>query len=188
MIGPLAQKLLAPIVLRWAAFLLPVALLAAGIFYSWAEVSALGEQRVAALQQLERATKAASLEDERNALQQALAKGSKTEQFLDANDESKALNLLQAELRDLVTQSSTTFVASRNLSANHEGDLVLPGLRIDVTGTIESIQKLLRAIERHEPYLLTRSFIIVQGGQRNPATNDQILRAQFDVFGAVRPQ
>ena len=188
MIERVKQGFSAPGLRRWAAFLVPVILLVASILYSWAEVGLREEQRTAAMQQLERAERAASLESERDALQQALAEGRRDEQFLNANDEAKALNVLQTRLRGLVTSSGATFVASRNLGADHEGGLTLAGLRLDVTGTLGGIQKLLYAVERHEPRLLARNLIIVQGGQRNPATNAEILRAQLDVFGAVRPQ
>ena len=98
---------------------------------------------------------------------------------------------LQARLKTWAEHAGVIVRSIQALPAKSLQRATLTGARLDVSGTIGSIHELVRAIEGGPPLLLVGSAALIRSqtslwGATN--SNEQILEAQFDVYGGAPPK
>lgn len=97
---------------------------------------------------------------------------------------------LQALLKAAADRSGATVNSIRMLPPKTLNGASLVGARLDVSGSIESLHALVRALENETPLLLVltaslRRQMPVWGAQ---TATDAMLAGQFDVFGGASPK
>ena len=67
---------------------------------------------------------------------------------------------LQQQLQAIVTSNQAQFVRASELPTRHEDELTFAGLRLEVTGTVQSLSKILSTIEASVPILIVEKATI----------------------------
>jgi hypothetical protein len=93
---------------------------------------------------------------------------------------------LQARLKALAEQSGATVTSIQALPAKVVKGESLIGARLDVTGSLDALQKLARSLEADPPLLLVLTASVRKTAVwATQGANDQTLEAQFDVYGGA---
>lgn len=107
--------------------------------------------------------------------------------FLAKEDEPATRNALQMRLADIAARHGVAVVFSDGAPPLAENDLRYVGLRANLSGSIESIQAALFALETSLPALFMRKVALRATGQPGRQQGPQELFAELVFYGAVRP-
>jgi hypothetical protein len=123
---------------------------------------------------------------------QAIASDTKTQlqsgEFLAGANDNVIIADLQTRIKMLTEGAGTRSRTIQGLPVKTGGQLRYAGARVDIVGTIQSIQRAVYAIESAKPYL----FIMAAGFRTAPTTNrpgvveEPAIVAQLDVYGAMQ--
>ena len=114
-------------------------------------------------------------------------------EFLSGKSEGVVNANLQARLKSVVDAAGAEFRSVRSLTARAVGAVDYTGARVEISGTVASVQKAAFDIEGSRPMLFIVSAIVRPsnpnersgtGGQS--ASVEPTIEAQFDVFGAIQ--
>jgi hypothetical protein len=104
-------------------------------------------------------------------------------------NEGVAVANLQARLRIFAQTHGTVLRSIQGLPARSEGATRFIGARLDVSGTIQSVHRLVFAIEDSRPYLfVSNATLRMQQRAINPnaPASEPVIDAQLEVLGAFR--
>jgi Type II secretion system (T2SS), protein M subtype b len=108
---------------------------------------------------------------------------------LSLDGESDAIRManLQSLLGGIATVSGVKMRSVRNLPARERHEVRLLGLQLQFAATIEQLQRIIVAIERHRPYLLIETLQItpLQAFLATGAENTGMLETRLEVLGAT---
>jgi Type II secretion system (T2SS), protein M subtype b len=160
--------------------------LAGGV--AWLAKSTIDNQQMALLEQRERAgklTAVANMKDNLNAISPVDATGDGQQLFLEAESLTIGRANLQSGI-DAIAQSNNVIVASAGSVPDiDEKGITLIGIRVDVSGSYEAIQKALVDIETSKPPLLVRELSVrLSSGEAGDRPIE--MAAQIKIFGAFR--
>jgi hypothetical protein len=107
-------------------------------------------------------------------------------EYLPGPNEGVAVANLQARLKTFAQLNGTMLRSIQGLPARSEGSIRWIGARLDVSGSIQSVHRLVFAIEDARPYLFIGN-ATVRMQQRAVNPNEPVIDAQLEVLGAYRP-
>jgi hypothetical protein len=110
-------------------------------------------------------------------------------EYLPGPNEGVAIANLQARLKSFAQVNGTLLRSIQGLPARTEGANRWIGARLDVSGTIQSVHRLVFAIEDARPYLFISNATVRMPQQvLNPNTvpAEPVIEAQLEVLGAFR--
>jgi general secretion pathway protein M len=107
-------------------------------------------------------------------------------EFLSGESETAMQSALQTTLTGMAQASGLRIRSARKLPERERPPFRLIGMGINVTADIESVQKVLYAIETARPYLFVEAADISPLGGANPPPGRRMLEVRLDVFAAPR--
>jgi hypothetical protein len=110
-------------------------------------------------------------------------------EYLPGPNEGVAIANLQARLKSFAQLNGTLLRSIQGLPARTEGANRWIGARLDVSGTIQSVHRLVFAIEDARPYLFISNATVrmpQQAVNPNAAPLEPVIEAQLEVLGAFR--
>lgn len=110
-------------------------------------------------------------------------------EYLPGPNEGVAIANLQARLKTFAQLNNTMLRSIQGLPARTEGSTRWIGARLDVSGPIQSVHRLVFAIEDARPYLfISNATVRMQQRATNPNTpsSEPVIEAQLEVLGAYR--
>jgi hypothetical protein len=110
-------------------------------------------------------------------------------EYLPGPNDGVAVANLQARLRSLAQLNGAMLRSIQGLPARNEGATRFIGARLDVSGTIQAVHRLVFAIEDARPYLFIGSATLrmpQHGVNPNAAPAEAVIEAQLEVIGAFR--
>ena len=96
------------------------------------------------------------------------------------------VNRFQTTLTSMAQASGLRIRSARKLPERERPPFRLIGMGINLTTDIESVQKILYAIETAKPYLFVEAVDISPLGGANPPPGRRMLEVRLDVFAAPR--
>jgi hypothetical protein len=120
----------------------------------------------------------------------AFALENSVNEYLPGPNEGVAIANLQARLKSFAQTTGMMLRSIQGLPARTEGATRLIGARLDVSGTIQSVHRLVFAIEDVRPFLFINNATLrmpQHGMNPNAAPSEPIIEAQLEVLGAFRP-
>jgi hypothetical protein len=119
----------------------------------------------------------------------AFALENSVNEYLPGPNEGVAIANLQARLKIFAQTNGTMLRSIQGLPARTEGATRWIGARLDVSGTIQSVHRLVFAIEDERPFLfISNATVRMPQHAMNPnaAPSEPIIEAQLEVLGAFR--
>lgn len=109
-------------------------------------------------------------------------------ELLAAANEGAANAALQARLKAFIEAAGARVRSVQGLPSKSDGQISYIGVRIDLYGSLEAVDKAIYAIETGKPYLFVANASIRPSSAAGTpvATAEPVLAAQVDVFGALR--
>ena len=136
--------------------------------------------------QLEEFTAAAAQETSVRTLEQRRQAEFTLGEFLPGQSELVVQANLQTTLTGIAQASGVRIRSARKLPDRERGPFKLTGVGINLTTDIESLQKLLYAIETARPYLLVEAADVSPLGGVSPAPGGPpLLEVRLDIFAAL---
>jgi hypothetical protein len=111
-------------------------------------------------------------------------------EFLAGPNENVISAELQARLKALAESAGAKSRAVQALPVRTIDQIRYSGSRIEIFGSLQSIQRTVHAIESAKPYLFTSAAVIklqAPATGRQAEQQEPTLQAQLDVFGAMQP-
>jgi len=109
--------------------------------------------------------------------------------FLKGSNDSLAAAQIQSRLKTVLDSAQGELKSTQILPGKREGNLTRVGVRVQMSGSIGAVQKVLHAIESGTPFLFTENLEIrtrpavrSAGARRDEA----ILDMRFDAYGFLR--
>ena len=102
--------------------------------------------------------------------------------FIEGDSEAIRLASLQSQGTDSLTRQSVKSRSSRNLQTRERHTLKLVGVQVQLTATVEQLQKILLAIEAHRPILLVDALHLTPAAAVGTDDDRGILEARLDVL------
>jgi general secretion pathway protein M len=107
-------------------------------------------------------------------------------EFLTGDSEIAMQANLQTAVTGMAQASGLRIRSARKLPERERPPFRLIGMGINLTADIESVQKILYAIETARPYLLVEAADISPLGGANPPPGRRMLEVRLDIFAAPR--
>ena len=109
------------------------------------------------------------------------------EEFLGGGGEGAVSANLQARLKAIAGAAGAPLRSVRALSPRQIGKVEFAGARIELSGSLKSVQASLHMAESTLPLLLVTACILRLSPQPGrPGEGEPMVDAQFDVYGAIR--
>jgi hypothetical protein len=105
--------------------------------------------------------------------------------FIDGESDSIRLASLQSQVVDILTGQGVKPRTTRMLQSSERHTLKLVGVQLQMTATIEQLQKVLLQIEAHRPILLVDSLHLTPTNAINSEDDRGLLEARIDVRAIV---
>jgi general secretion pathway protein M len=104
---------------------------------------------------------------------------------LSIEGESEAIRLasLQSQVMDIISGQAVKPRTTRNLQTRERNTLKLVGVQLQLTATIEQLQRILLEIEAHKPILLVDSLHLSPSSSTTPDDDRGMLEIRLDVVG-----
>jgi Type II secretion system (T2SS), protein M subtype b len=109
--------------------------------------------------------------------------------FIDGESEPIRLASLQSRLMDIINAQSVKPRTTRNLPTRERNTMKLVGVQLQLTATIDQLQKILLEIEAHRPVLLVDALHLTPSSSVGSEDDRGILEARIDVVAIeARPE
>lgn len=113
-------------------------------------------------------------------------------EFLGGTNEGVIVADLQTRLKAMAEAAGARLRSVQSLPPKTREEVRYVGARLDVYGPLAAIQRTLHAVETGKPYLFVDAAVVRAAppvnmqGLPNTPTQEPVIDAQFDVFGAVQ--
>ena len=107
--------------------------------------------------------------------------------FIAGESEAIRLASLQAQVMDIIAAQAVKPRSSRNLQTRERHTLKLVGVQVQLSATIEQLQKILLEIESHRPILLVDALHLTPSSSLGIDDDRGLLEARLDVV-AIEPR
>ena len=107
--------------------------------------------------------------------------------FIAGESEAIRLASLQAQVMDIIAAQAVKPRSSRNLQTRERHTLKLVGVQVQLSATIEQLQKILLEIESHRPILLVNALHLTPSSSLGIDDDRGLLEARLDVV-AIEPR
>jgi hypothetical protein len=155
---------------------------------TWIAVGTIESKQLALLELRERAGRLTKLSAMKSGLQPSSATDAVPagqELFLEAESLTIGRANLQSSIEAIAQSNNTVLASAGSVPDSDEEGIKLIGLRIDVSGSYEAVQKAIVGIETSKPPLLVRDLSVrLVSGERGDRPVE--LAAQLKIFGAFR--
>jgi general secretion pathway protein M len=114
----------------------------------------------------------------------------KSGEFLSGPNDSVINADLQTKLKTISEAAGARLHAVQGLPTRTRGSVKYSGSRVEISGPLQSIQRALISVESAKPYLfIVSASIRTTASAGRPGVSEQpIIHAQLDVFGAVQAE
>jgi Type II secretion system (T2SS), protein M subtype b len=102
--------------------------------------------------------------------------------FIEGDSEAIRLASLQSQVMDILTAQAVKPRSTRNLQTRERHTLKLVGVQVQLTATVEQIQKILLDLEAHRPVLLVEALHLTPASSVGTDDDRGILEARLDVL------
>jgi general secretion pathway protein M len=113
-----------------------------------------------------------------------------TGEFLRGANEGVISADQQTRLKAMAESAGARLRSVQSLPAKTSDQIRYTGVRMDLSGPIQAIQRALHAVENGKPYLFVAAASIKVSplASQSGTAQEPVIEAQFDVYGAVQPE
>ena len=101
--------------------------------------------------------------------------------FLPGREERVVSADLQSNLKEIVSKAGVKFLGIRGLAAARFQQLHMVAVNLEIEGSLQSVENVIRGIEGQTPYLFVTSAVL-----RRSVVAEEVIRAELKVQGAIR--
>ena len=108
-------------------------------------------------------------------------------EFLTGANENVVAADLQTKLKTIMSSSGAQSRAIQSLPSRTADQIRYSGVRVDLTGPLPAVMRVVHAIESTRPYLFIFGATLKSGpAVRQGTAEEPVLQAQLDVYGAIQ--